>query len=99
MEELKEKLSDPFNYFTSYKEIHQWLGREHNVRLSYEHVHRFVHQYLGAKLKRGKEEQPEKNPALEEKYKKTKSTTGIYPQKKLHSLVNEGKVLILLQGV
>jgi transposase len=70
LEELKAKLSDPVNYFTSYKAIHQWLEKEHNIRLSYEHVHRFVHQYLGANLKVVRKSNLKKNPALEEKFKK-----------------------------
>ena len=70
LEELKTKLSDPINYFTSYKEIHQWLEKEHNIRLSYEYVHRFVHQFLGAKLKVVRKSNLKKNPVLEEKFKK-----------------------------
>ncbi|MBW3545594.1 MAG: helix-turn-helix domain-containing protein, partial [Bacteroidetes bacterium] len=48
LEELKAKLSDPLNYFSSYKQIQQWLQEEHDIHLSYKHVHKFVHQYLGA---------------------------------------------------
>lgn len=70
LEELKAKLSSPVSYFTSYKEIHQWLEKEHNIRLSYENVHRLVHQHLGAKLKVVRKSNLKKNPALEEKFKK-----------------------------
>lgn len=70
LEELKAKLSDPVNYFTSYKEIHQWLEKEHNIRLSYVHVHDFVREYLGAKLKVVRKSNLKKDPALEEKFKK-----------------------------
>lgn len=70
LEELKKKLSDPVNYFTSYKEIHQWLEKEHNIRLSYAHVHDFVHEHLGANLKVVRKSNLKKDPALEEKFKK-----------------------------
>ncbi|WP_162055909.1 COG3415 family protein [Pontibacter pamirensis] len=33
LEELKGKLSDPVNYFTSYKEIHEWLEKEQLERV------------------------------------------------------------------
>lgn len=70
LEDLKAKLSLPVHYFTSYKEIHQWLEKEHNIRLSYEYVHRLVHRHLGAKLKVVRKSNLKKNPALEEKFKK-----------------------------
>lgn len=70
LEELKSRLNDPVNYFTSYKEIHQWLEKEHQINLSYEHVHRFVRYYLGAKLKVVRKSNLKKDPALEEKFKK-----------------------------
>lgn len=70
LEALKEKLNSPTNYFTSYKEIHQWLEKEHDIHLSYEHVHRFVRYYLGAKLKVVRKSNLKKDTAYEEKYKK-----------------------------
>ncbi|WP_370634649.1 helix-turn-helix domain-containing protein, partial [Cesiribacter sp. SM1] len=67
LQELKAKLSDPVNYFTSYKAIHQWLEKEHDIHLSYEHVHKFVHQHLGAKLKVVRKSNLKKDAAYEEK--------------------------------
>ena len=70
LEDLKGKLSDPVNYFTSYKEIQEWLKKEHNIRLSYVYVHDFVRHHLGAKLKVVRKSNLKKNPALEDKFKK-----------------------------
>ena len=70
LEELKEKLSDEQNYFTSYTQIHQWLIEQHDIRLSYEHVHRFVHTTLGAKLKVVRKSNLKKDPVQEEAFKK-----------------------------
>lgn len=67
---LKEKLSSSTDYFTSYKQIHQWLAQEHGIHLSYEHVHRFVRYYLKAKLKVVRKSNLKKDPAYEEKFKK-----------------------------
>jgi transposase len=67
---LKEKLNSATDYFTSYKQIHQWLQEEHNIQLSYEHVHRFVRYYLKAKLKVVRKSNLKKDAAYEEKYKK-----------------------------
>ena len=68
--ELKEKLNSATEYFTSYKQIHQWLAQEHNIQLSYAHVHRFVRYYLKAKLKVVRKSNLKKDAAYEEKYKK-----------------------------
>jgi transposase len=67
---LQAKLQDPVNYFTSYKQIHQWLAEEHGIALSYEHVHRFVRYYLGAKLKVVRKSNLKKDALKEEKFKK-----------------------------
>ena len=67
---LKEKLNSATEYFTSYKQIHLWLAQEHNIRLSYEHVHRFVRYNLKAKLKVVRKSNLKKDAAYEEKYKK-----------------------------
>ncbi len=68
--ELQEKLSSPTDYFTSYKQNHQWLQQEHHIPLSYEHVHRFVRYYLKAKLQVVRKSNLKKDVAYEEKYKK-----------------------------
>jgi transposase len=70
LEELQQKLSSTTDYFTSYKQIHQWLQQEHHIQLSYEHVHRFVRYYLKAKLKVVRKSNLKKDIAYEEKYKK-----------------------------
>jgi transposase len=68
--ELKEKLNSTTEYFTSYKQIHLWLKEKHNIPLSYEHVHRYVRYYLGAKLKVVRKSNLKKDAGKEEKYKK-----------------------------
>ena len=68
--ELKEKLNSATDYFTSYKQIHQWLAQAHNIQLSYEHVHRFVRYYLQAKLKVVRKSNLKKDTVKEEKFKK-----------------------------
>ncbi len=68
--ELQQKLSHATDYFTSYKQIHQWLQEKHHIQLSYEHVHRFVRYYLGAKLKVVRKSNLKKDVVKEEKYKK-----------------------------
>ena len=68
--ELQAKLSSTTDYFTSYKQIQQWLQAEHGIALSYEHVHRFVRYYLGAKLKVVRKSNLKKDAVKEEKYKK-----------------------------
>ncbi len=68
--ELKEKLNSSTEYFTSYKQIHQWLQQEHGIVLSYEHVHRFVRYYLKAKLKVVRKSNLKKDAVKEEKFKK-----------------------------
>lgn len=68
--ELQEKLGHATDYFTSYKQIHQWLQEKHHIHLSYEHVHRFVRYYLGAKLKVVRKSNLKKDADYEEKYKK-----------------------------
>ena len=70
LDELKARLWDSINYFTSYKQIHQWLEKAHGIHLSYEHVHWFVHQHLKAKLKVVRKSNLKKDAAYEEKYKK-----------------------------
>jgi transposase len=70
LQQLKAKLSDPLNYFTSYKQIHEWLQQEHHISLSYAHVHWFVYRHLGAKLKVVRKSNLKKDLAYEEKYKK-----------------------------
>ena len=70
LEELQQQLGDPVHYFTSYKQIQQWLQQEHAITLSYEHVHRFVRYYLGAKLKVVRKSNLKKDAAYEEKFKK-----------------------------
>ena len=70
LEELRAKLSDPTHYFTSYKQIHEWLQKEHGIHLSYEHVHWFVHRHLGAKLKVVRKSNLKKDVVYEQKYKK-----------------------------
>ncbi|QHT65685.1 helix-turn-helix domain-containing protein [Rhodocytophaga rosea] len=70
LEQLKAKLADPNNYFTSYKQIHEWLHTAHGIDLSYEHVHWFVHRQLGAKLKVVRKSNLKKDLAYEQKYKK-----------------------------
>lgn len=68
--ELKEKLNSAREYFTSYKQVHQWLQQQHGIALSYEHVHRFVRYYLGAKLKVVRKSNLKKDAGYEDKYKK-----------------------------
>lgn len=68
--ELQEKLNSATEYFTSYKQIHQWLAQEHNIQLSYEHVHRFVRYTLKAKLKVVRKSNLMKDSVKEEKFKK-----------------------------
>ncbi len=68
--ELQQKLNNTTDYFTSYKQIHQWLQEAHGIQLSYEHVHRFVRYYLKAKLKVVRKSNLKKDAAYEEKYKK-----------------------------
>ncbi len=68
--ELQAKLQDPLSYFTSYKQIQQWLQEAHGITLSYEHVHRFVRYYLGAKLKVVRKSNLKKDAAKEDKFKK-----------------------------
>ena len=68
--ELQQKLSSTTDYFTSYKQIQQWLQREHGIQLSYEHVHRFVRYSLGAKLKVVRKSNLKKDAAKEEQFKK-----------------------------
>ncbi|RDV10091.1 helix-turn-helix domain-containing protein [Pontibacter diazotrophicus] len=70
LEELRQRLSSPTGYFTSYRQIHLWLLEEHRIALSYEHVHRFVRRHLGAKLKVVRKSNIKKDAAYEEKYKK-----------------------------
>ncbi len=70
LEELKQKLSSSTDYFTSYKQIQQWLQEQHGIQLSYEHVHRFVRYYLKAKLKVVRKSNLKKDAAKEEKFKK-----------------------------
>lgn len=67
---LKEKLNSATEYFTSYKQIHQWLKEEHGIELSYEHVHRFVRYTLKAKLKVVRKSNLKKDAVKEEKFKK-----------------------------
>ena len=67
---LKEKLSSTTDYFTSYKQIHQWLKEAHGIELSYEHVHRYVRYNLKAKLKVVRKSNLKKDAVKEEKFKK-----------------------------
>lgn len=67
---LRAKLGDPRQYFTSYKQIQQWLQTEHGITLHYSWVHEIVRYQLGAKLKVVRKSNVKKNPAYEEKFKK-----------------------------
>lgn len=68
--ELQAKLSNPTDYFTSYKQIHQWLQEAHQITLSYAHVHRYVRYTLKAKLKVVRKSNLKKDAVKEEKFKK-----------------------------
>ena len=68
--ELQEKLTSTTDYFTSYKQIQQWLQETHGIKLSYAHVHRYVRYYLQAKLKVVRKSKLKKDAVKEEKYKK-----------------------------
>jgi transposase len=67
---LRAKLSNPQSYFTSYKQVQQWLKEAHNITLQYSWVHEIVRYQLGAKLKVVRKTNVKKNPAYEEKFKK-----------------------------
>ena len=71
LQELQQKLSSTTDYFTSYKQIQQWLQEKHGIPLSYEHVHRFVRYYLKAKLKVVRKSNLQKNAVKEGKFKKS----------------------------
>lgn len=68
--ELQAKLNDAHDYFTSYKQIQQWLQEQHGIYLSYAHVHRYVRYYLKAKLKVVRKSNLKKDAGYEDKYKK-----------------------------
>ena len=68
--DLEAKLTSSTDYFTSYKQIHQWLAKEYSIVLSYEHVHRYVRYSLKAKLKVVRKSNLKKDAVKEEKYKK-----------------------------
>ena len=68
--ELQGKLSSRSDYFTSYKQIQHWLQDKQGIVLSYEHVHRFVRYYLGAKLKVVRKSNLKKDAEAEEQFKK-----------------------------
>lgn len=70
LEELEAKLSSATDYFTSYKQIQQWLQAEHHIELSYAHVHRYVRYTLKAKLKVVRKSNLKKDIVKEEKFKK-----------------------------
>lgn len=76
--ELTEKLNHATDYFTSYKQIHQWLLKEHNLQLSYEHVHRFVRYKLKAKLKVVRKSNLKKDAVKEEKFKKKQMCCSLF---------------------
>lgn len=75
---LRIKLSDPRQYFTSYKQIQQWqqwqqwLQIEHGITLQYSWVHEIVRYQLGAKLKVVRKSNVKKNVANQEKFKKSR---------------------------
>jgi transposase len=70
LRELTEKLNSATDYFTSYKQIHLWLAKEHGIALSYAHVHRYVRYTLKAKLKVVRKSNLKKDTVKEEKFKK-----------------------------
>lgn len=57
MEKLKKRLSEPEG-FGSYKEIQQWLAKEHGVELPYSTVHGIVRYELEAKPKSPRSSHP-----------------------------------------
>jgi transposase len=67
---LRAKLSNPQHYFTSYKQIQQWLEETYGISLKYSWIHEIVRYQLGAKLKVVRKSNIKKNPAYEEKFKK-----------------------------
>ena len=69
-EALKQKLADAHDYFTSYKQIQQWLLEQHGLVLSYGYVHRLVRYELGAKLKVVRKSNQKKDTVKEDKFKK-----------------------------
>ncbi len=70
LEELEAKLSSTTDYFTSYKQIQQWLQEKHCITLSYSHVHRYVRYTLKAKLKVVRKSNLKKDLVKEDKFKK-----------------------------
>lgn len=71
LQALQNKLADPADYFTSYKQIQHWLAEQYSIQLSYGHVHHIVRYQLGAKLKVVRKSNIKKDVAYEEKYKKS----------------------------
>jgi len=59
LSDLKERLAKPEG-FASYREIHQYLQREHKVQIGYAAVHKLVRYHLQAKAKSPRPSHPKK---------------------------------------
>jgi transposase len=56
--------------FASYREIHQWLEQEHEVKVAYRTVHQLVRYTLKAKLKVPRPQSPKASVAAQDTFKK-----------------------------
>lgn len=70
MAALQERLQDPYQGFTSYKEVQQWLAEQHHVYLSYGWIYDIVHDKLQARLKVPRKSNVKKDKSKEERFKK-----------------------------
>jgi hypothetical protein len=66
---LQQRLATPKG-FDSYRDIHQWLEQEHEIKVAYRTVHQLVRYKLKAKLKVARPQSPQASMEAQQTFKK-----------------------------
>lgn len=70
LQQIKERLSDPVNAFTSYKEAVEWINTTFGINKSYPAVNNMLKRRFGTKLKVGRKSHVKKDEAAVAVFKK-----------------------------
>lgn len=67
---IKEKISDPRDSFTSYKEAQEWINKEFGLDMKYHAINKYLKRNFNTKLKVGRKSHVKKDEAAIAVFKK-----------------------------
>ena len=70
LQQIQERLSDPKNAFTSYKQAVEWINTTFGMAKSYPAINNMLKQRFGTKLKVGRKSHVKKDEAAGAVFKK-----------------------------